>query len=367
MSDTDPPAFFPRDARLWLLHGCGMLLIVVTQLLSAWMWGSSLRNDALATLIWVLPYTGCVLGFRYLYLRNGWERLELWRVALLSLLYGTLAGLLIAACVFIATLPLVWPGIVASHAQLPGWKPLHHALRLIVGNGLSNQLFVCAWIFIFVSAMANQRARQAELSNLRLQNSLKEAQLSTLASQLNPHFLFNALNNIRFLFQENGRAADGMMTSLSELLRYSLESSRRDKVSLSEELAMVERFIAIMKIQMENRLELTLDVPDALRNCLIPPMVLQLLVENAIKHGLEQLPAGGVLALLVSERDGRLKLFVGNDAPEAPASESPSTGIGLQNIERRLALLYGKAAQMLVTRDTRQFEVELLLPKELAR
>jgi LytS/YehU family sensor histidine kinase len=126
-----------------------------------------------------------------------------------------------------------------------------------------------------------------------------------LASQLNPYFLFNSLNNIRFMLHENASLADSNIVALSEILRYALESAQHTKVRLSRELDIVRRYVEIVRAQYEDRLRFTLHAEPAHEACLVPPMALHLLVENAVKHGLDHLRDGGLLAVSVSVSGAR--------------------------------------------------------------
>lgn len=348
MNELIAPRFWPTERRFWQMHAGGMLLIVVTQMLSAWMWGNSIVKDAVATLVWMVPYTLSVLLFRRTFLRRNWSEKGWGKLSLMTLVYGTLAGMMIASTVYLVTMSQKLPGLVA--------------LKMIVGNGLSNQLFVCAWIFIFMSAIANGRAREAELANLRLQNHLKEARLATLSNQLNPHFLFNALNNLRFLIHEDGRLAEQMVTQLSDLLRYALQSSRRDTVPLAEEMEMVDRYLAVMAIQMEARLSVERSIDPEMLQVAIPPMSIQLLVENAIKHGLEGRPRGGTLTLAVRAEGSICVVEVCNDKAPPSGLASTGEGIGLDNIRRRLGLLFGPSAALIVSDKDDTFVVRMRIP-----
>jgi LytS/YehU family sensor histidine kinase len=193
---------------------------------------------------------------------------------------------------------------------------------------------------------------------------LREAQLSSLANQVNPHFLFNALNNIRFMIHENPKYADRMITELSEMLRYSLESSKKDKVMLSEEIAMIEHFIDIVKIQLEERLQFSMAIPQSLYPYLVPPMMLQMLVENAIKHGLDNLRKGGRLHIAGREDKNDIVFDITNDSTTVHNKLQENMGIGLNNIEQRLKLLYSDQASLSVTKSENEFSVLIRLPKE---
>jgi len=353
--------FFPDERQFWLYHGAAMGFIAAVTLLSILLFGRLDAHNLASTLAWMPPYTLAVLGFRWLYVRRGWDRLAMGRLIPIVIAYGSLSGVAVMAAVAALVMPFFWDQISAGQKD---FHALSFLVRNILSNGLQAQLFICAWAFVYISAAAAQRAREGELQNLRLQMSLKAAQLSSLTDQLKPHFLFNALNNVRFMIHEDPERADAMIVALSELLRYSLESSQKSKTRLSQELAITEAFLSIMRTQMEARLDFRLSVSPELRNCLLPPLVLQLLVENAIKHGLDHLPQGGLLHVEARDEGARMRLIVGNECPLSAAAPVPGLGLGLPNIERRLKLLYGGRASLSIQATPGHFQVELSLPKE---
>ena len=355
--------FFPREGLFWIYHGAAMTFVVMVTMLSILLFGRLDANNLASTLAWMPAYTIAVLGFRWLYFHRRWADLSMGRLVPIVIGYSSLSGFAVMAAVAALVMPFFWQQISASRTE---FNSLDFLARNILGNGLQAQLFIGAWAFVYVSSAAAQRARAGELKNLRLQMSLKAAQLSSLSNQLNPHFLFNTLNNIRFMIHEDGARADAMIVALSELLRYSLESSQQGKVKLIQELAVIEAFISIMRTQMEDRLDFRLTVPAAMRSCLLPPMVLQLLLENAIKHGLDHLPQGGMVSLEGEDRGDRLTFRVVNDIPLIPANIKRGLGLGLPNIEHRLRLLYGDRATIRTQQTSGRFHVELTLPKEFA-
>lgn len=363
--DSMTPKFIPRARLFWLYHLGATLFTGTISLVTVYVWG---RPDAMflaSTAAWMLPYTVAVLGFRWSYQARQWGELPMGRLLPVVVVYATLAGLAIAASVQAMVLPWFWDSLAAGSAT--GAPSIaQYVLRRLVADGLQAQLFVAAWVFIYISMTGNRRIRQAEVVNLRLQNSLKEAQLSSLSNQLNPHFLFNALNNIRFMIHESQQRADEMLVALSDMLRYSLESARHAKVPLGQEVGIIRQYVAVMEGQLETRLRFTMNVPSSLHACLIPPMVPQMLVENAIKHGIDQLAQGGDVSVDVSEVDGRIVLAVTNDVPHDAAQRRDGLGIGLRNIRLRLQLLYGEQATIDETSDEASFRILMTLPKEFA-
>lgn len=363
MAAATPP-FFPRQAQFWRYHLAAMAFVAGVTLASILLFGKLDAFNGTATLIWMLPYTLAVLGFRWLYLRQTWARFSMRHLISLVLVYSLASGMAVMLGVSALMAPFFWPQLSGGQSGAAAWAFLS---RQILSNGLQAQLFISAWAFVYLSAAAAERAREGEVQNLRLQMSLKAAQLSQLAEQLNPHFLFNALNNIRFMIHEDGKRADAMIVSLSEILRYSLESNQRGSSTLREELEVIEAYISLMRSQLEDRLDFQLQLAPGLQACKMPPMALQLLVENAIKHGIEPLPQGGRLVLEVMDNGEDLLLRIGNDKPArrpGPVRKAQGMGLGLPNIERRLQLLYGARASLKVEDSAQFFQVEMRLPKE---
>lgn len=185
--------------------------------------------------------------------------------------------------------------------------------------------------------------RQNKIDRLQLETLLKDSQLNTLKGQLNPHFMFNSLNNIRGLMLEDVDKARNMLTRLSEMLRYSLNMNNVNAIRIEEELEIVENYIALSKIQLEDRLEFEQEIKQELIQIKIPPMVIQMLVENAIKHGISNQKNGGKITLIVTDDNEKIILQVNNTG--TLKTQTDSTRIGLDNIIKRLELLYGNAAE----------------------
>ncbi len=358
--------FFPRQALFWWYHLGASAFCAVVTLLTIVLWSPLVAQDSAATIVWALPYTLSVLAFRWLYKRRGWRRLPMVRQIGLAFVYGSLTAVLVSIVVAAATLPFFWERLAAYYAAkgVP-LAPRDYLVRSISSGSLQAQVFICAWIFIYISFTGNRDARAQELANARLQASLKDAQLRSLSTQLHPHFLFNSLNNIRFMMHEDANRADAMLVGLSDMLRYSLESGLRDKVPLGEEIAIVERYAGIVGLQLEERLRFRIEVPPSLHACLVPPLLLQMLVENAVKHGIEPLRSGGEVLLSACARSTGLEFVVANDKAETGKS-GDGLGLGIRNIEQRLALLYGGSAGHKVRDTGRRYEVVLTIPQEVA-
>ena len=189
---------------------------------------------------------------------------------------------------------------------------------------------------------SRERIARQEMESARLSEQLAKAQLSALRQQVEPHFLFNTLNTIAGLVREgrNDAAAD-MVAGLGELLRHALKTSNRQQVTLGEELEILEKYLEIENARFAERLRVTVDVPEELRGTQVPSLILQPIVENALKHGIAQRVQGGLVAVGAERKNGSLRLSVYNDGPGLAADWEKRGGIGLTNVRERLETLYG--------------------------
>jgi hypothetical protein len=184
--------------------------------------------------------------------------------------------------------------------------------------------------------------RRSELAQSRLGERLALAELQALRMQLHPHFLFNALNGISALIPRDPEAADEMLSRLGQLLRKSLDRREAQTVPLREELAFLDDYLELERLQYADRLSVTVAVPEALLDLPVPALLLQPLVENALRHGLAPKAEGGTLRLAASRREGRLLLAVEDDGYGLP--DPLQEGHGLRQVRERLRLNYGAAA-----------------------
>ena len=202
------------------------------------------------------------------------------------------------------------------------------------------------------------RARERETARLQsetagLMTQLAEARLSALNAQLNPHFLFNTLNAVSSLVERDPRGVRRMIARLSELLRYTLNGGSDNEVLLGQEIAFVERYLEIMQIRFQDRLEVDVQLGDDAGNALVPSLILQPLVENAVKHGVEKMSGTGKIRIQGRREDDRLVLSVSDNGPGpagTPASGEAAGegGVGLENIRQRLEQLYGGAQSLVL-------------------
>jgi len=189
--------------------------------------------------------------------------------------------------------------------------------------------------------------RQRELRASQLQAQLAQARLQALKSQLQPHFLFNTMHSISALMLTDVRAADRMMTRLSDLLRMSLEAEGTQVIALSHELDFVNCYLEIEKIRFEERLNIIWDISPETLDAQVPHLLLQPLVDNAVKHGIARLPTAGQIRITVKSQGGELQLEISDNGPGfGNAGPFQHTGLGLRITRERLESLYGQDQSM---------------------
>jgi sensor histidine kinase YesM len=194
------------------------------------------------------------------------------------------------------------------------------------------------WLFVYITINIYHQLKNVQLKQIFLENNLKESELNTLKGQINPHFMFNSLNNIRGLILEDTSKSREMITRLAEMLRYSLTKNNVNAITLENEIEMVDNYIAISKIQLEERLQFDKNISLTTSEVLIPPMIIQMLIENAVKHGITNIKNGGVISLNIKKETSNLHIEVIN--PGKLNNNTSSTQLGVKNIKERLSLLY---------------------------
>jgi two-component system LytT family sensor kinase len=234
--------------------------------------------------------------------------------------------------------------LLNPYAYNPGPGTFLHLLSMKFNNGLL-ATFILYSTILLVSYLLDSRERLAhqQTETARLNEQLMKAQLSALRRQIEPHFLFNALNSIVGLVREKRNdAAVTMIVELSDFMRRVLEDSNRQQVPLGEELEFTRKYLDIQKVRFVERLQCTMNVPSELLPAQVPMLILQPIVENAIKHGIAKRAQGGAVRILASRSNGMLTLSVYNDGPSlSPSSETIPSGIGISNMRTRLQSLYG--------------------------
>ena len=250
---------------------------------------------------------------------------------------------------------------ILSREQLAGltrqYLPQVNAVFTV---GVLLYLLSVAFHYVLI-AMEDSRRAEAQAAEARI--LARDAELKALKAQINPHFLFNSLNSISALTSIDPVRARDMCVLLGEFLRMTLELGEKTVVHFSEELDLLQKYLAIEKIRFGERLKTQEAIQEESKACLLPPLLLQPLMENAIRHGIAGLPEGGQVRLSAERHNRRLEILVENSwDPDAPPRRSG--GLGLRNVQQRLEARYGKEAGLRVMAEGDLFQVSLSIPLE---
>lgn len=307
----------------------------------------------LASLVSALGF-GSTAAFRWHIRKRLWIRKRP-KHLILPVLIGSLLTTVLWASSFIGLHLLLHEVIVIP-------EPRYDAANIVL-TFINNYFIVLLWSLVYFAYHYFRMAQIARVERYRSEAAMRDAQLNTLKGQINPHFMFNSLNNIRALMLEDVDRARQMLTSLSDLLRYSMSISDKREVTLDEEVSIVYDFLELCKIQYENRLHYTIEVEDGLDAVRIPPMIIQILVENSVKHGIANRPDGGAVNVNVRRANDRLFIEVTNSGEWQPdRKRADSNGIGLPNIRKRLKLIYGDTASMHLRQEEGQVIAAIDIP-----
>jgi two-component system, LytTR family, sensor kinase len=285
-----------------------------------------------------------------------WKRIRTWAVHLTTCM---------AIGVGYAAWVAVWEELLNPWALSPGPDPFMQLWLRKFSSGLLSFVVLYGTILL-VSTMLESRERLAkqQTETARLNEQLSKAQLNALRRQIEPHFLFNTLNAIAGLVREKRNDdAVSMIAELSDFLRRVLEDSDRQQVPLAEELEFTQKYLDIQKVRLAERLQFSVDVPSELLAAQVPSLILQPMVENAVKHGIAQRVQGGAIRISASRNNGTLTLRVYNDGPNLPAGwEKDQSGIGVANVRTRLRSLYGEAFDLSMRNQRLGVEASVSVP-----
>ncbi len=253
---------------------------------------------------------------------------------------------------YVSALVLLQPfRSLADHANL---------YRLIFVTGVLLYLF---WVASFYVLLTMEASQESELRATEARVLARDSELRALKAQINPHFIFNSLHSISALTSVDAAKAREMCITLADFLRATLGMGEKSLIPLSEELDLVHRYLTVEKIRFGARLLTEEVIDDTTLTCLIPPLTLQPLVENAIVHGVAHLPEGACIRIKCSVTENRLLVIIENRFDPEFKSKKRS-GIGLANVRERIETRYGSAASFLATADGDCFTVTISLPAE---
>lgn len=342
-----------KKALYWICQIGGWLFLVLAQ--SLYLKLSDAFNIETATSQFLLLFFGIVLShlYRNFIVAFGWLRIKV----------ILLIPRVILASVFLA--------IVGDYAQfgielllgIAGDK--HQNTITIVVNIVNLIPFFFSWSLIYFLFHYIENYKKAEIANLKWEASINEIELNKLKSQLNPHFMFNAMNSIRALVDENPNKSKDAITQLSNILRNTLQMGKNKVIPFDEEYKILNDYLALESIRYEERLKTSVRIHPESNSFNVPPLMIQTLVENGIKHGISKLINGGVLEIETIVKDDTLIIKIINSG-QLLEKEVAESGFGIKNTKQRLQLLYGNTASLkLMNIDSSRVLTELIIPKKL--
>jgi LytS/YehU family sensor histidine kinase len=265
---------------------------------------------------------------------------------------------------------LIWIGMARAWAAVLTWiSGVPGGLDAIGRDGwgllfLAGVLLFWLAVVLHYLLIAFESSRDAERQTFELRLLARESELRALRAQLDPHFIFNSLHSISALTTRDPAAARRMCLLLAEFLRDTLRLGSHARISLAEEVRLAERFLAIEEVRLGPRLQFVSEVPEAAGRCLVPPLLLQPVVENAVVHGVAQTVDGGTIRLSAACSEAMLTVAVENPC-DADAPRRPGGGLGLELLRRRLTTHFGAYDPLRTTEREGRFLVEIRLPAEV--
>lgn len=340
-----------RNQIYWLSQATGWGLFVLGNILSASIQGSSHEGIYIISLFILIVGILTTHVFRMLIHKWGWTRLNI--PALIPRVFAAT----IAMSLIFVLLNTIFTNIISG---VPNVLADVFTIPFLL-NTLNFSTLFLLWSIIYFAVHVFENWKREEIANLELKASQTEIELNSFKAQMNPHFMFNSMNSIRALIDEDPLKAKEAITSLSGILRNNLTLGRSQTIPLSEEMDLVEKYLSLEKIRFESRLDIQLDISPESLSCHIPPFMLQTIVENGIKHGISKRIEGGRLLLQTCLENELLKIVTINSGEYAP-SNSGQEGIGVVNTRKRLQLIYKGKASLHITPLKDEVKVELIIP-----
>lgn len=291
------------------------------------------------------------IGITHLYrsflIKTGWLSLPLYKL----IPRGIIAVIIMASVLTAINIPL-------DRYTYPIFQKIEINMGFLMAYFFNLSKFVLLWALTYHLFQYWERSLVAEKEKYQLQASAKENAYINLKNQLNPHFLFNSLNSIRTLVDANPQLAKSAINQLSGLLRSSLHTGKQKTITLKEEMQTVKDYLAIEKIRFDDRLQFESEVDDDVLEVQVPPMMLQTLAENAVKHGISNLKQGGVIQLKAYKKEKYLIIQLRNSGQYLPIPAHQ--GVGLINTKERLQILFDDLASIEIKNLDKDF-VEALI------
>lgn len=346
-------ANFNRKGLYWLCQIIGWGIFVLLNLLVISTYEEISSKEIIFGFFFALTGIGVTHLFKGIIKKQTWLEHPLKKIVPRIIVSSILLGIIIYGLVF--TLSYILGTFKSEDFTI-------YASLISVINTAGVSL---VWSLIYFSIHYLENYKKTEIESLIWEAAVKDYELKTLKSQLNPHFMFNSMNSIRSLIEEDPENAKIALTKLSNILRYSLRMERAESIPLGEEIKSVKDYLDLEKIRFEERLKYRLNIDTSSSHIEIPPMMIQTLVENGIKHGISKISTGGTIAIESKVHNSHLFIEIENDGFLEEDALKNSKGFGIANTKHRLNLLFGEKASFELSNNKNQKVVaKLQIPIE---
>lgn len=336
------------NSRYWLLQLLGWGFVGMVMIFFAHAYKVNISDKILLGRV-AIVFTSGILVTHLLRMVIKWRA---WMMQSIEKVIPKLTIALIIASLLFSL--IVLSGIDYFNLGTGSSKKLSFFARLL-GSSVDNGLFILPWLLIYYFYHFFQKSRRQQMDTLRLETLIKELELKTIKAHINPHFIFNSLNGIRALVDENPTRARTAITELSNILRSSMQVEKQETVPFEKELSIVKDYLALEQMRFEERLKVNFDIDEETLEQPVPPMMLQTLVENAIKHGISKNVTGGVIKISSKFVNDHHELVIRNTG-RLNGDFNPD-GFGISSTQSRLKLMFGDDAGFSIT-DVNGNEVE---------
>lgn len=345
--------FFKQQNIYWVSQIYGWLIYVVLMGLLNQLNGAEF-NRLLLFNLFVTFFLGISIShtYRELIIKKDWLRYPLYQLIPLVLITSICLGTF-----FFIAHTIISDVLIAGMTYQFEWID-------VIRNIINQTVIFMLWSSLYFLFHFVQNYRKEEIKNLKWQAAKNEIELNKIKSQLNPHFIFNSMNSIRALVEEDPKLAKDAITRLSNILRGSLMLGKKEVITLSEEMQLVQDYLLLEKTRFEERLTINYSIDENAYDWLVPPLMIQTLAENGIKHGISKLTKGGRIFIQAFVKDNVLCIKIVNSG-NYDEHKSVETGFGLVNTKQRLQLLFGSKANFEIKNLNNEVEVVVLIPSEI--
>ena len=353
-----------KNKRYWLFQVCGWGLFALINIFFAYSFdkmGSPEERQRLYLRLLIFVATGFVISHVMRYIIIGFNLLQ-------KRLEHQLTGFILITLV-LAFATSVFENLLLIQFDLQNKTERafqNNFFLLVLSGAFSVFTLFFIWNLIYFMYHFITKSQKQQLDTLKLEALVKELELKTIKAHINPHFIFNSLNGIRALIDEDPTRARNAITELSNILRSSMQTDKLESVSLEKELNIVKDYLALENMRFEDRLRVEYEIDEDTLDQPVPPMMLQTLVENAIKHGISKQITGGKIKIVSDFKDSYHELAVQNTGKLVNGT-AKGEGFGLPSTLNRLSLLYGEKARFSIKQITSEIvEARVMLPVQMS-